>query len=136
MRINAHITIYNKYIEDRSEKYQRTQISDIVWENRKAANKIASGGNIKADSARIFIPFGRGENYLQPKEWQTLATKTGRWTLQGGDFVVKGLVTDDITSSFTITDLKKKYNDVLAISSVDTMDMGSANMQHWQVGAL
>ena len=45
MKANANLTIYNKYIDPatRSEKFQRTQILDVAWENRKAANVIGLG---------------------------------------------------------------------------------------------
>ncbi len=137
MRNNSDVTLFNKYIDaaTRTEKYQRTQISGVLWENRKAANVIASGGNIAANQANIYIPYARGAAYKDPVAWQALVTKTGYWTLQDGDVVVRGLVSDAITTSFTITDLKAKYSDTLTIRSVDTMDMGSVGMSHWQIGA-
>ena len=136
MITNADLTIYNKYYNPTTkvEVYQRTQIVGVVWENRKAANVIKSG-LISADQAAIYIPMARGANYLQPIAWQALVSKVGKWTLQIGDFVVKGIVTDTVDGSFTISDLKAKYNNVLSIKSVDTMDRGNARMKHWQVGA-
>jgi len=131
------------------EKYQRTVVADVAFEARKAANVLATGGNIAANSARVFIPFARGANYLKPKAWQVLTTKTGKWTLQEGDYIVKGAVTDEIHAlipahgtdpiipavpAFTITNLKTLYDDVLQVMSVDTMDMGSLHLQHWNVG--
>ena len=137
MQNNADITIYNRYIDatTRAEKWQRTTVHGVLWENRKAVNVIASGGNISANQANIYIPHARGTAYKDPAAWQALVTKTGYWTLQDGDAVVRGLVSDTISTSFTITDLKAKYSDTLTIRSVDTMDMGSAGMSHWQIGA-
>jgi hypothetical protein len=142
MKTNANLTIYNKYVDPstRSEKYQRAQIGtagscSVEWENRKAANVLRTGGQIAADQARVFIPFTQGANYTQPRAWQALTVKIGKWTLQEGDVIVKDLVADEIGTSFTMTALKAKYDDVLVISSVDTFDMGSLSMQHWQVGA-
>ncbi len=136
MKTNANLTLYNKYIDTttRSEKWQRTQILGVLWENRKAGNVIKSG-MLEADQASIYIPFFHGVNFLAKPDWQALTTKTGMWTLQTGDFVVNGLVNDEITSSFTISDLNAKYADVLCITSIDTMDQGSVAMHHWQVGA-
>ncbi|RPJ29449.1 MAG: hypothetical protein EHM33_00960 [Chloroflexi bacterium] len=135
MRTNTGITVYNRYASSGSEAYQRTQIPAVEWENRKASNVIASGGNMAADSAVVYIPFtcDGSENYTKPKAWQALSSKTGKWTLQNGDYVVKGLVTDTISASFTISQLKAKYDDVLQVSSVDTFDMGSVSLQHWKV---
>ena len=131
MRTNSAATVYNKYIVSGAEHYQRTGILAVAWENRKQANVIASG-LLAADSATIYIPFSVGAYYLKPIAWQ--AAKTGRWTLQVGDYLVKGLVTDAITGGFTITSLKAKYDDVVQVKSVDTMDAGSVSMRHWQVG--
>lgn len=135
MITNADCTIYNKYMSAGSELYQRTQIVDVTWSSGKARNVIASGGNIAADQAAVYVPYARGANYTLPKAWQALVTKTGKWTLQVGDYIVKGLVTDEITGGFTMTSLKAKYDDVLQISSVDTMQAGSLSMWHWQIGA-
>ena len=136
MRTNANCTIYNKYIDPatRLEKWQRVNIVGVAWENRKAANVRSSGGQINADSARVFIPLARGVNFVKPVAWQALVTKTGKWTLQVGDIIVKTSVSDEIQTGFTVTQLRAKYDDVLVISSVDTMDAGSPVMQHWNVG--
>ncbi len=137
MRTNANLTLFNKYIDPatRSEKYQRTQIIAVAWENRKAANVLASGGSISANQATVYIPVQRGERYISDTEWQALESKTGFWTLQEEDVVVRGLVNDEITDSFTISDLKAKYPNVLSITSIDTMDLGSISLSHWQIGA-
>jgi hypothetical protein len=136
MRTNADCTIFNKYIVDREEVWQSKQIHGVAWENRKGSNVLRSGGQLAADQARIFIPMSQGADYLKPREWQALANKEGnKWTLQVGDVIVKGLVDEDIDAGFTLSDLKRTYDDALVISSVDTMDAGSASMWHWQIGA-
>jgi hypothetical protein len=143
MRTNADITIYNKYISSGAEKYQRAAVVAVAWENRKARNVLATGGDIAANQATIYIPWARGTDYIGPKAWQALSVKTGKWTLQNGDIVVRGVIADEIhdavvsppSAAFTPTMLKAKYDDVLTISSVDTMNGGSVGMWHWQIGA-
>ena len=141
MLVNANCTIFNKYISAGAEVYQRTQIVDpdggysVAWENRKGANVLQTGGNIAADAAAIYIPIATHPEYLAPKAWQALVDKSGNWTLQTGDYIVKGLVTDEITGAFTISSLKAKYDDVLQITSVDRYDAGEADMHHFRVGA-
>jgi len=136
MITNSDLTIYNKYIDGttRNEKYQRTTITGVMWQSAKASSA-KNGGLLASNTATIFLPFARGTQYKEPQTWLALATKTGYWTLKEGDILVKGIVTDEITSLFTATNLKAKYNNVVIITSVDSMDMGSADMQHWQVGA-
>lgn len=133
---NSDITIYNKYVDSttRSEKYQRTVVSDVDWQGTKAASA-TNGGLLASNSVTIYIPFARGTQYVKPIAWQALTTKTGYWTLREGDVIVRNTVTDEISDAFTMTALKAKYDDVVTITSVDAMDQGSANMQHWQVGA-
>lgn len=139
MRTNTDVTIYNRI--SGTESYQRTALinpsgaKSALWENRKAINTLRSGGNTAVDQAVIYIPFGLKANYKSPKDWQALEDKEGFWTLQNGDIIVKGLVEDVIDPSFKPTTLKAKYDDVLVISSVDTMDFGSLSMQHWKVSA-
>ena len=143
MITNSNITVYNKYVVAGVEKFQRTQITNVKWENRKASNVMRSG-LLAADSVALYIPMQRGANYVKPKAWQALVTKTSKWTLQDGDYVVKGLVTDEIKeavttptpiAAFTVTMLKAKYDDVVMIKSVDTLDSGSIELQHFQAGA-
>ena len=133
MKPNANITIYNKYIASRSESYQRTVISDVFWQNIRASSQWRNGGDIAANKVVVYVPKSSGDSYLEPKAWQ--AAKAGKFTFQEGDFIVHGVVTDEISASFTITDLKTKYDDVLAISEVDPHLYGSRRLQHWKVSA-
>jgi hypothetical protein len=146
MRTNTLLTLYNKYVDPttRTELYQRTLLpGQVEWENRKAANVNAQGGNTAADQATIYIPGSLGVKYLKPAAWKALSIKTGYWTLQVGDIVVKGEVddtihaatTDPVVAAFTPTNLKEKYDDVLVITSIDQRDAGSLYMRHWQLGA-
>mgnify|MGYP003532182253 FL=1 len=128
---NGHITIYNRYFVNRVETYQRTVIRDVVWQATKAVSG-RSTGVLASNVATVFIPMARGADYLKPKAWQ--AARSGKWTLQEGDVIVRGEATDNITTEYTITSLRAEYEDVVTITSVDAMDQGSANVQHWQVG--
>lgn len=130
---NGHITIYNRYFVSRVETYQRTVIKNVVWEATKAVSG-RSTGVLASNVATVFIPMQRGADYLKPKAWQALVTKTGNWTLQEGDVIVRGEVTDTITTEYKLSDLRAEYDDVVVISSVDAMDQGSPNVQHWEVG--
>lgn len=136
MQTNSNLTIYNKSVDPlaRGEVWTRHQVTNVAWENCKAANVIRSG-LLDADKVTVYIPAARGVDYLSPLAWQTLFNKNGKWTLQIGDVIVRGLVEDEINPGFTISDLKRKYDDVLTIRSVDSMDLGSLALRHWQIGA-
>ena len=135
MNTNANITVYNKHIVSREPVYQRAIINNVAWQNVRASNKLKSGGDISANKVTVYIPKARGAGYAEPKAWQALVDKSANWTLQDGDIIVNGAVTDEITALFTASDLKAKYDDVLVISEVDPHLYGSLSMQHWEVGA-
>lgn len=132
MQTNSNITIYNRYrlTNNSEDRWQRTQVQNVAWEQTHARTQFDS-----ADLATVFIPMARGTNYLAPRVWQALSTKTGKWTLQVGDVIVKGLVSDELSAALPLGILKAAHDDVLVITSVDTRDFGIASMQHWQVGA-
>jgi acyl-coenzyme A synthetase/AMP-(fatty) acid ligase len=119
MRPNAHLTIYAKGVDPatRSETWTRSQVRDVVWEDRKAANVLRSG-LLEADRVAVYIPMARGEQ-----------------SIKLGDVIVRGLVEDTIGPAFTITALKAKYPDSATVRSVDKMDRGSLSLRHYQVGA-
>jgi len=140
MRTNADITVFNKFIDITStppvESYWSRQIEGVAWENRKGSNKIATGGNVSIEQATIYIPVVDNDiDYLDFREWSQESVKSKFWTLGIGDIIVRGKVPDEIGAGFSVSDLKRKYADVLTITTVDLMDNGSRSLHHWKVGA-
>ena len=135
MRTNADITIYNRYFDKatRLDKYQRTILYGVFWDERKAVNRLQSGLE-DADKVTIIIPFAvtTDKKYAPPKEFEKLEDKTGYFTLQEGDRVVKGAIDFEITGK--LSDLDKEC-EAYTITSVDIKDFGSPHMRHWEVGA-
>jgi hypothetical protein len=134
MVTNTAMTLLNKYIDavTRREVYKVTVLKEVFWQSSKAANVRATGGMTEADQATVFISRLRVANYLDPIAWNNLVVKGIWWTFQSGDFVIKGSV--DI-ASYSISELKAMYSDMLAINSVDYFDAGRVNMHHWEIGA-
>lgn len=129
---NGHITIYNKYTValGRAEAYQRAEVKNVVWQSTKAVSRMRE--QTAANTALILIPFSVGTDYQEPKAWKV--DREG-WTLQEGDIIVRGIVTDEIGAGYTVSDLKADHESVVQIASVDAMDQGSPNIQHWEVTA-
>ena len=133
MMFNDTVTVYNKYKgQDGTEKWQRTVLYGVFWNSIKGAVTRRTGV-ASADSLQLIIPrsvtalFGR--QYAPPKKWAEMEDKSGCWTLQSGDIVVKGCVEYEITRS---TKELAGYDDVLSITSVDYKGFGG-NMAHWEV---
>ncbi len=146
---NCSLTVYNAYTDatTRSTVYQRTQIKNAQntncanWNDTKGAN-VSKIGTLAADQALITLPVEVGANYLTPRAWHALVSKTGKWTLQVGDVIVGSLVTDEIhdaivgppaVPAFSLTNLKALHDDVITIKSVDALDRGRPSLRHWRI---
>lgn len=129
MLTNADLTIFNRYIENRETKYQKSHIYDVHWEDNQGAN-ILQSGLVSADRSTIYIPFDSCKDYVTPSEFKI--NHNGKITFQPEDVIVKGIIDDEFT---TIKDFEKKYDFVRMVTTVDTRDYGSQRMRHWEVGA-
>lgn len=119
MQTNTDLTLYSRSIVSNAESWTRSVIQRVHWENRKAANQAATG-LIEANKVTVYIPtLGRTEDI----------------TIKPEDVIVEGIVTKEITSSYTMSNLKKDYADVLVVKSVDRKDFGSPQLQHIEIGA-
>lgn len=118
MLTNTALTLYQMSVISNQEVWTRTVIKAVHWENRKAANVIASG-LLQADSVSVWVPL-----------------KGLQATFKVGDVIVKGEVSYEITdASFTMADLEAAEDNVVRITSVDTYDYGSLARQHIRLGA-
>lgn len=115
------ITIYNKIVIDREDKYYRTTLNNVLWYGSDTIN-ISGKGITNSDDINIFIPVESLENYKKPNEYINLTDEERNdfFTLKKGDIVVKG-ESFDITS---ITDLKN-YNDVITINKINDYLLGT-----------
>lgn len=133
MYTNSNLTIYNKKFDKatRMDKWYRTVIDNVFWDDTKAYNRNQSGLE-SADEVDIFIPFdyNSDKKYVEPIKYQKLDNVDNYFTLQTGDRIVKGSIDLDIDKS---TDLDREV-EAFTITSVDTKDFGSNHMQHWQLG--
>jgi len=130
LKTNSSMTIYNKYFDPitREDKWQRHVIQEVFWDATSSVN-LYKGLN-RADKGVIYVPFN--SNYMtyftDPISFQ--ANHTCYWTIQNGDIIVKGTVTDEITKQ---SELERKYSNVLNVSGFAIRDFGSPNMRHIEV---
>ena len=134
------VTVYST-IEDQvtfEETRYITVLRGVFLDASKAANVRASGLE-GADSVNLFIPFSvratdgvslMEKTYVDPKTFEKAEDKSGIWTLQIGDFFVKGEVVEDKDFQY----INATYDDVYRITKVDKKDFGSEPMRHWEVG--
>ena len=66
--------------------------------------------------------------YVEPKKYKGLSNT---WTLENGDFIVKGNTNE--SEVLSIRELVQKYDNVFTISLVDDKDFGSESMHHFEI---
>ena len=129
MMTNTSMSVFNKYTdENKNVFFKKHLIDNVFWDDSKGVN--LNTGYEKADDVNIFISKDKNDmrDYVTPKQYKGLQ---GTWTLNNGDFIVKGDVVE--TQVLTIKELSSKYDNVFTISLVDDKDFGSPNMQHFEI---
>ena len=118
--MNDTVTIYNKYMASNVERWKRTVLSGVYW-NAVHGSVLRKTGAASADSVVVIVPRSL-PGYTKPKAWNALPDKSGSWTIQAGDTIVKGCITPEIARS-AAKELSG-YDDVLTVTTVDNKDFG------------
>jgi hypothetical protein len=120
--------VFNKFIdENKNVVFKKHLIDHVFWDDSKAVN--LNRGYDNADSVNVFIPKSQNDmsGFVEPKAYKGL----NKWTLQVGDFIVKGEVKEK--QVLGIKELTSKYDNVFTISLVDDKDFGSSSMHHFEI---
>ena len=125
MHFTDTITIYNYYRNPttKAESWQRTVISNVQFSQN--AIKSVSGDNkvVIAKTSNITLTgiAKSSREYINPIEYAKLTDTTGHYTfdfINNKDYVVRGEVTQEISSGYPITSLKKDYQFVGIVAEV------------------
>ena len=126
MMTNTKMTIYNKYIDTLTHKqsYKKHILENVFWDDSLGVN--LNMGYENADKVNIYIPYDKNDlsSYKEPKNYNG-----DGWTLQNGDFIVKGEINIDVING--IKDLSQ--HEAFTITLVDNKDFGSNNMKHFEI---
>lgn len=129
MTTNTSMSVFNKYTDSKKNViFKKHEIENVFWDDSKGVN--LNKGYENADDVNVFIPKSQNDmsGYVEPKKYKGL---NNTWTLENGDFIVKGNVEE--SSVMSIKELLKKYDNVFTISLVDDKDFGSKNMHHFEI---
>lgn len=121
------VTIYNKYVEGNTEKWKRTVLAGVYWNNIEGA-VLRKTGAASSSRAVVIIPLSVG-GYQTPRKW--LKYRIG-WTLQPGDYICRGQI--NIPISRSAAKELSDFDDVRSIVSADCKQFGSG-MDHLEVTA-
>jgi len=131
LKTNSSATIYNRYLDPitLTDKWQKHLVHQVYWEGGRSVKLL--NGLVNNNACRVYIPCNANylTDYLPPLDFKD--NRSGHWTIQVGDIIVKGTVTDEIDR---ISDLEKLYSDVYTINYFKDNRYGSSNMWHFEVG--
>lgn len=126
MRTNTNMTVYNKYTNPNTKvvTYKRHLIDNVFWDDSLGVN--LNHGYDNADKVNVYIPKYKNDmtKFVNSKQYNGSG-----WTLQDGDFMIKGNCT--IAEVNGVKELSD-YN-VFRITVIDDKDFGSPNMQHFEL---
>jgi hypothetical protein len=109
------LTWYEATKSGTTTTWTRHEVTPVMWQ----ASEIAIAdkqGSTSADRASVYVP-----------------ASSGSYAFKKGDVLVKGIVSDVISSSFTISALMAKYSTWVKIRQADYKDYGSVSMHHWEL---
>lgn len=117
---NADITIYNRYFDNTTgtDKYKRTVIKGVNWQEKRNATVSDKGLNI-AYNTLIFMD--KLEDYREPKSFAKNPQEG--FTLANGDIIVKGICEDEVTGvkPYRIADIVANNVNVITIKGVSNL---------------
>ena len=126
MMTNTNMSVFNRYTNPLTKKvnFKKHLIDNVFWDDSKGVN--LNKGYDKADAVNVYIPKDKNDmsEYVNPKQYDGSS-----WTLNNGDLIVKGEVTETEVSG--IKELSSY--EVFTITMVDNKDFGSSNMQHFEI---
>lgn len=129
MITNTSMSVFNKCTDsEKNTVFKKHEIESVFWDDSKGINR--NLGYENADDVNVFIPKSQNNmnGYVEPKKYKGL---NDTWTLENGDFIVKGNTSE--SKVFSIKELVQKYDNVFTISLVDDKDFGSENMHHFEI---
>ena len=129
MKTNTSMSVFNKYTnKNKNVLFKKHLIDNVFWDDSKGINR--NLGYENADDVNVFIPKSQNDmsGYVEPKNYKGL---NNTWTLENGDFIVKGNTSE--SEVLSIKELVQKYDNVFTISLVDDKDFGSESMHHFEI---
>lgn len=106
------VTLYNRYEAPNGEiSWYRTVLMGCFW---KYTTDYVRVNNETQVIKVLLCRVRKNKKFIENYEWQALADKSGRFTFNEGDILIKGKV-EDVINEYTkgqrASDLLKKYKD-------------------------
>lgn len=130
---NKDITLYNRYEgKDGAVKWYKSIISGCfvknIWSYKVSSGKGALG-------SQNIVRIRKSDKYMPPEEWTEAQYRELSFTLNGGDIVIIGNISDSIDEyekGRRSSDILQKYNTrSFVVGSVSVNDFGS--LAHYMI---
>ena len=126
MTTNTNMSIFNQYTDSTTKQvvFKKHLINNVFWVDTKEVKQ--NDGYDKNNKVNVYIPKDSNDlsNYVNAKNYKG----TG-WTIQNGDFIVKGDV--PITK---VSGIKQLANyESFIIKSFSDKDYGNEDMHHFEI---
>jgi hypothetical protein len=126
MMTNTKMSVFNKYTEPftKDVTFKKHVIDNVFWDDSNGVN--LDHGYDKTDKVNVYIPKDKNDisKYVNAKQYNG-----NGWTLNNGDFIIKGEVAEDEVSGIK----ELSAYEVFTITLVDDKDFGSSNMHHFEI---
>lgn len=130
------ITLYNRYREGRTDKWQRTVIHNTQYREKVEKSVDAQGLHV-AQTISLTIPVDAdagGRHYLSPTLFTGSEHRENYWTLDaahGLDVIVLGECDAELSDAYTLDTLKAEHG--YATLRAVTDNTVRTNGKHWKV---
>lgn len=130
MRTNVDITIYNKRYDPkiRGDTWHRTVLKGVHLYCEHKVQLLATG-LVNADLYKIRVPLdvGTDKRYVPQGEYQEAGDNSDLWTIQKGDYIVRGIGPD-------ISSLKELQGSIIDTCKVTAWsDNRRGGLPHWRI---
>lgn len=126
MYTNTNMSIFNKYVNPSTKTitFKKHLIDNAFWVDTK--NVQQNKGYDKNNRVVVYVPKNKNDltSYVKTNNY----VGTG-WTIQDGDFIIRGTVTETEISG--VKDLAAY--EVFIIKSFSDKDYGSKDMHHFEI---
>jgi hypothetical protein len=106
------VTLYNRYEDNVGEiTWYRTVLTGCFWKYITDYNRV---GDVTDITKVLLCRVRKSNKYLDCYKWQALSDKSGKFTFNEGDILIKGKIEDTVdeyTDGIRSSDLLLKYKD-------------------------
>ena len=130
------VTLFHRYEDDKTGMvtWYRKVLADCFW--KCANNQLATSNTVAKDSV-ITVRIRKNDSFKMSYEWRTLPDKESYFTIDVGDIIVLGAISDTIdeyTAGTGSADLLNKYSSFcMTVQTVNINVHSGVGLPHYHI---